>query len=199
MTMSDAMRTREERTTTFHEQAVHTVTSLAGEKAALELLLKATQTQLNRLRAALIVPVETLQAHGTPGTVIGWRCKCCNHDWKISAEESHSSSCEMVSTSGKLAAPAPVPSPYAWLTALMDRWAIHLDGTAKRLEGPDGVRDFFFRYTWEAKDRHKTTRGTLPDVQCVWEGFETAEACLQDLRRTLGSVPNPLDEDLDEP
>lgn len=46
------------------------------------------------LERVIIVPVESLQAFGTPGRHIGWRCKLCNHDWTCESSPTHDSECQ---------------------------------------------------------------------------------------------------------
>ncbi len=75
------------------------------------------------------------------------------------------------------------------IARLMGRWNIELSTTVKRTEGPDGVRDWFLRFVWMAKDRSARTGPSL--LQCDWEGFDTAEECLKDLVETLDAHIKP--------
>lgn len=56
----------------------------------------------------------------------------------------------------------------------------------KRTKNKEGIRDFYPRYIWSY-----STNGECTD--CVWEGFETANECIDDLLKTYKLYNDTMD------
>lgn len=51
------------------------------------------------LEASAIGTIELCQDYGTPGIIVGWRCKLCNHDWKVGDKPNHDCDCHLIKLS----------------------------------------------------------------------------------------------------
>lgn len=63
------------------------------------------------------------------------------------------------------------------ITIIEAGYDIEIKSVPKRMD-IDGVRDWCVRFTWEASTSERR-------YDCEWEGFKTAEECVEDLIKTL--------------